>query len=149
MRTAAGVFEAAASSIALTDATTGELVYQSAWGAGAREIVGVRLPPGTGIAGDVVATRRGPGRPRLPQRPALRRADRGGHRATCRARCWSSRSCAPATRSASLSAARPPRRRLLRLRATWSARTMFAELAVTALDVQPDVFTSLGEAELR
>jgi hypothetical protein len=24
--------------------------------------------------------------------------------------------------------------------------TMFAELAVTALDVQPDVFTSLGEA---
>ena len=56
VRTAAGVFEAAASSIALTDTTTGELIYQSAWGAGAREIVGVRLPPGEGIAGSVVAS---------------------------------------------------------------------------------------------
>jgi serine/threonine protein kinase len=54
VRTAAGVFEAAASSIALTDQTTGELVYQSAWGAGARDIVGVRLPPGTGISGSVI-----------------------------------------------------------------------------------------------
>jgi hypothetical protein len=52
--TAAGVFEAAASSIALTDATTGELVYRSAWGAGAHEIVGVRLPPGQGLAGSVI-----------------------------------------------------------------------------------------------
>src|SRR5215213_7395683 len=59
VRTAAGVFEAAASSIALTDAITGELVFQSAWGAGAREIVGVRLPPGTGIAGAVVASGEG------------------------------------------------------------------------------------------
>src|SRR5918999_359074 len=56
VRTAAGVFEAAASSIALIDRTTGELVYQSAWGAGAHEIVGVRLPPGKGIAGAVVAS---------------------------------------------------------------------------------------------
>jgi Protein kinase domain/GAF domain len=54
VHTAAGVFGAAAASIALTDETTGELVYQSAWGAGAREIVGVRMPPGTGIAGQVV-----------------------------------------------------------------------------------------------
>jgi eukaryotic-like serine/threonine-protein kinase len=53
-RTAAGVFGAAASSIALTDANTHELVYQSAWGAGGREIVGVRLPPGHGLAGSVV-----------------------------------------------------------------------------------------------
>jgi Protein kinase domain/GAF domain len=56
VRTAAGVFEAAACSIALVDRTTAELVYQSSWGAGAREIVGVRLPPGTGIAGSVVAS---------------------------------------------------------------------------------------------
>ncbi len=56
VHTAAGVFGAAAASICLTDQTTGELVYQSAWGAGAREIVGVRLPPGTGIAGGVIAT---------------------------------------------------------------------------------------------
>ena len=54
VHTAAGVFGAAAASISLIDETTGELVYQSAWGAGAREIVGVRLPPGTGIAGQVV-----------------------------------------------------------------------------------------------
>src|SRR3954470_5043965 len=50
VRTAAGVFGAAASSIALLDQTTGEVVFQSAWGAGAREIIGVRLPPGEGIA---------------------------------------------------------------------------------------------------
>jgi hypothetical protein len=54
VRTAAAIFEAAAASIALVDRTTGELVYQSAWGAGAREIVGVRLAPGVGIAGAVV-----------------------------------------------------------------------------------------------
>src|SRR5262249_23158872 len=36
VHTAAGVFGAAAASIALVDETTGELVYQSAWGAGAR-----------------------------------------------------------------------------------------------------------------
>jgi hypothetical protein len=54
VETAAGVFSAAAASICLTDEITGELVYQSAWGAGAGEIVGVRLPPGAGIAGGVV-----------------------------------------------------------------------------------------------
>jgi serine/threonine protein kinase len=56
VHTAAAVFEAAAASISLVDETTGELVYSSAWGAGAREIVGVRLPPGVGIAGGVVQT---------------------------------------------------------------------------------------------
>jgi serine/threonine-protein kinase len=56
VRTAAGVFDAAACSIALTDAPTGDLVYETAWGAGADEIVGVRLQPGTGIAGSVAAS---------------------------------------------------------------------------------------------
>jgi len=55
VRAGAGIFEAAAASIALNDRTTGELVYQAAWGAGANEIVGVRLPRGVGIAGSVVA----------------------------------------------------------------------------------------------
>jgi hypothetical protein len=55
VRTAAGVFEAAAASIALHDSATGELVYHAAWGAGAEEIVGVRLQAGVGIAGAVVA----------------------------------------------------------------------------------------------
>jgi predicted Ser/Thr protein kinase len=54
VHTAAAVFGAAAASICLVDETTDELVYTSAWGAGAREIVGVRLPPGVGIAGGVV-----------------------------------------------------------------------------------------------
>jgi eukaryotic-like serine/threonine-protein kinase len=51
VRTAAGVFEAAAVSVALRDEGTGELVYQAAWGTAAEEIVGVRLSPGEGIAG--------------------------------------------------------------------------------------------------
>src|SRR4051794_5903464 len=59
VKTSAGVFEAAACSIALVDPVTEELVYQAAWGAGAKEIVGVRLPPGKGLAGSVVATGEG------------------------------------------------------------------------------------------
>jgi hypothetical protein len=59
VHTAAGVFGASAASICLLDEVTGELVYQSAWGAGAREIVGVRLPPGRGIAGGVVQSATG------------------------------------------------------------------------------------------
>jgi eukaryotic-like serine/threonine-protein kinase len=56
VRTAAGVFDAAAASVALTDVVSGELVFQAAWGAGAQEIVGVRLPRGEGIAGSVAAS---------------------------------------------------------------------------------------------
>ena len=54
VRTAAGVFDAAAASIALLDEATGEAVFHAAWGAGAREIVGVRLARGQGIAGSVL-----------------------------------------------------------------------------------------------
>jgi serine/threonine-protein kinase len=59
VRTAAGIFEAAAASVALVDRTSDELVFQAAWGAGAREIVGVRLPPGMGIAGAVAESGEG------------------------------------------------------------------------------------------
>ncbi|MFL5893633.1 MAG: protein kinase domain-containing protein [Thermoleophilaceae bacterium] len=59
VKTAAGVFEAAACSIALVDPVTNELVYQASWGAGAKEIVGVRLPPGKGLAGSVVESGEG------------------------------------------------------------------------------------------
>jgi eukaryotic-like serine/threonine-protein kinase len=59
VRTAAGMFEAAACSIALTDQASGELVYEAAWGAGAAEVVGLRLPPGAGLAGTVVASGEG------------------------------------------------------------------------------------------
>src|SRR5262245_18785058 len=56
VRTAAGMFEAAACSVALTDPSSGELVYEAAWGAGAAEVVGMRLPQGVGLAGSVVST---------------------------------------------------------------------------------------------
>ena len=56
VRTAAGVFEAAAVSVALREEETGELVYQASWGASAEEIVGVRLSPGEGIAGAAAAS---------------------------------------------------------------------------------------------
>jgi putative methionine-R-sulfoxide reductase with GAF domain len=56
VRTAAGIFDAAAASIALVDERTRELVYTAAWGAGGDEIVGVRLAPGAGVAGSVVST---------------------------------------------------------------------------------------------
>jgi Protein kinase domain/GAF domain len=56
VRTAAAMFEAAAASIALTDPVSGELVYEAAWGAGASEVVGLRLPPGAGLSGAVVAS---------------------------------------------------------------------------------------------
>jgi predicted Ser/Thr protein kinase len=59
VRTAAGIFEAAAASIALRDSRTLELVYRAAWGAGADEVVGMRLPEGTGLAGAVVASGEG------------------------------------------------------------------------------------------
>ncbi|HYI38148.1 MAG TPA: protein kinase [Thermoleophilaceae bacterium] len=55
VRTAAGVFDAAAASIALIDETTGELVYRSSWGVLADETVGIRLSPGEGLAGAAVA----------------------------------------------------------------------------------------------
>jgi len=55
VRAAAGVFEAAAASIALVEPVTRELVYQAAWGAAAEEVIGVRLEPGRGIAGAAVA----------------------------------------------------------------------------------------------
>ena len=55
VRTAAGVFDAAAASIALVDHTTGELVYRSSWGVLAEETVGIRLAPGQGLAGAAVA----------------------------------------------------------------------------------------------
>ena len=143
VRTAAGVFEAAACSIALIDRTTDELVYQSAWGAGAREIVGVRLPPGTGIAGAVVAS----GEPeavdtRNDPRFASRIAEGTGY--------------VPYTMLvAPLKRGGEPIGVLSLLdrrdggqygQGEAERASLFAELAVTALDVSPSAFTSLGEA---
>jgi hypothetical protein len=57
VRAVAGVFDAAAASLALLR-PGGSLLYYSAWGAGATEIVGRELEPGAGIAGRAVAQRR-------------------------------------------------------------------------------------------
>ena len=79
VRTAAGVFDAAACSIALVDAPTGELVYESAWGAGRegdrRRAAAARARHRRLGGGE----RRGGGRG-LPQRLALPGADRRRHR---------------------------------------------------------------------
>jgi len=56
VRTAAGVFDAAAASIALIEEATGELVYRSSWGVLAEETVGIRLSPGQGLAGAAIQT---------------------------------------------------------------------------------------------
>jgi GAF domain-containing protein len=69
VRTAAGVFEAAAASIALVDPISNELVYEAAWGAGASEVVGMRLPPGAGLAGAVVTSGEGVAVPQCRQDP--------------------------------------------------------------------------------
>ncbi len=142
VKAAAGVFEAAAASICLIDLTTQELVYQSAWGAGAREIVGVRLPPGTGIAGRVVATGVGEAvaECRTDDRFAGRIAAGTGYvpytmlvvpllragRAIGAVSLLDRRNGDPYTSRDTERAA------------------LFAELAVKALDVTPEAFTSLG-----
>jgi len=81
VRTAGGVFEAAAASLAVVEEATGELVYRSAWGAGAEEVVGLRLPAGSGIAGAVVAEREGIAVPSCREDPrfAVRIAEGTGY----------------------------------------------------------------------
>jgi hypothetical protein len=143
VKTAAGVFEAAASSIALVDRTTDELVFQAAWGAGAKEIVGVRLPPGTGISGNVVET---------GEATAV---------ADCRSDPRFASQIAAGTGHVPYTMLVVPLQREGRTIGTLSLldrrdggnygagdmerATLFADLAVTALDVEPELFTSLGE----
>jgi GAF domain-containing protein len=51
------IFDAKASSIFLLDEETDELVFEAVGGYGEEELVGMRLPAGTGIVGWVLATR--------------------------------------------------------------------------------------------
>jgi putative methionine-R-sulfoxide reductase with GAF domain len=144
VRTAAGVFEAAASSISLTDATTGELVYQSAWGAGAREIVGVRLPPGTGISGAVIASGEGQAVRDCRSDPRFAAQIAAGTGYVPRTMV-----VVPLMRAGSPIGALSVLDRRdggFYTSSDLERALMFAELAVTALDVQPDYFTSLGQA---
>ncbi len=146
VHTAAGVFGAAAASIALVDETTGELVYQSAWGAGAREIVGVRLPPGAGIAGQVVQSGAPEAVPdcRTDPRFAARIAEGTGY-------VPYTMLIVPLTRAGrpigALSILDRRDGRAYRNDDLESA-ALFADLAVKALDVTPNSFTSLGMTSL-
>lgn len=142
VHTAAGVFGAAAASISLIDQTTGELVYQSAWGAGAREIVGVRLPSSAGIAGGVVDAGVGEAVPdcRNDERFAARIAEGTGY-------VPYTMLVVPLRRGGQAIGALS----ILDRRDGRSYRqediepaSLFADLAVKALDVTPGSFTSLG-----
>jgi serine/threonine protein kinase len=146
VHTAAGVFGAAAASIALIDETTGELVYQSAWGAGAHEIVGVRLPPSAGIVGRVLDSGVGEAVP------------------DCRADARFAARIAAGTGYVPYTMLVVPLRRggrsigalsILDRRDGHSYRdtdlepaALFADLVVKALDVTPGSFTSLGHTRL-
>ncbi len=146
VHTAAGVFGAAAASICLTDETTGELVYQSAWGAGAREIVGVRLPPRTGIAGQVVGSGVAEAVPdcRTDPRFAARIAAGTGY-------VPYTMLVVPLQRAGrSIGALSILDRRDGRAYRNDDLEPagLFADLAVKALDVTPNSFTSLGMTRL-
>jgi putative methionine-R-sulfoxide reductase with GAF domain len=146
VRVAAGVFDAAAASIALVDRTTDELVYQAAWGAGAREIVGVRMEPGKGISGSVVASGEGTA-------------------VACREDPRFAAQVAAGTGYVPYTMVVVPLRRdgePIGVLSVLDRRdggfftpedvdraALFAELAVTALDMQPGAFTSLGETRIR
>ena len=146
VRVAAGVFDAAAASIALVDRTTDELVYQAAWGAGAHEIVGVRMEPGKGISGSVVASSEGTA-------------------VACRDDPRFAAQVAAGTGYVPYTMIVVPLRRddeTIGVMSVLDRRdggffgpedvdraALFAELAVTALDMQPGAFTSLGETRIR
>jgi signal transduction protein with GAF and PtsI domain len=51
------------------DPISRELVYEAAWGAGAAEVVGMRLPPGAGLAGAVVTSGEGEAVPECRKDP--------------------------------------------------------------------------------
>ncbi len=146
VHTASGVFGAAAASIALIDQTTGELVYQSAWGAGAREIVGVRLSPGAGIAGGVVQTGSGEAVRdcRTDPRFASRIAAGTGYVPYTMLVVPLKRGGRPIGALAILD-----RRDGRSYRdEDVEAATLFADLAVKALEASPGTFTSLGTTGL-
>jgi hypothetical protein len=145
VKTAAGVFEAAASSIALVDRITGELVYQSAWGAGAREVVGLRLEPGQGFASSVLESGQADACDcRNDPRFAARIAEGTGY-------VPYTMLVVPLKRGDESIGALSI---LDRRDGSYfgpediDKANLFAELAVTALEVEPGAFTSLGETRI-
>ncbi len=147
VRTAAGVFEAAAASIALIDRTTHELVFQAAWGAGAKEIVGVRLPPGVGIAGAVVAANEGQAVPECRSDPRFASQIAAGTGYVPHTMV-----VVPLKRGGSTIGVMSvlDRRDGTAYGPNDVIRAqLFAELAIAALDVDPTAFLGLGQSGVR
>jgi predicted Ser/Thr protein kinase len=147
VRTAAGVFEAAAASIALIDRTTQELVFQAAWGAGAKEIVGVRLAPGVGIAGAVVASGEGQAVPECRSDPRFAKQIAAGTGYVPHTMV-----VVPLKRDGRVVGALSVLDR--RDGGSYGAgdlerANLFAELAITALDIDPSAFLGLGQSGVR
>ena len=90
VKTAAGVFDAAATSVALRR-PDGGLDYQAAWGAGRRRGRRHAPAPGPGHRRPRALDGRRRGRPGLPRRPRLRRRDGAPDRLRALTRCSSCR----------------------------------------------------------
>jgi hypothetical protein len=147
VRTAAGVFEAAAASIALIDRTTQELVFQAAWGAGAKEIVGVRLAPGVGIAGAVVASGEGQAVPECRSDPRFAKQIAAGTGYVPHTMV-----VVPLKREGQIVGALSVLDR--RDGGAYGPNdveraNLFAELSIAALDIDPSVFHGLGQSGVR
>jgi hypothetical protein len=147
VRTAAGVFEAAAASIALIDRTTQELVFQAAWGSGAREIVGVRLPPGVGIAGAVVAAGEGQAVPECRNDPRFAAQIAAGTGYVPHTMVVVPLKRGPQTIGVLSVLDRRDGGPYGPNDVTRAA--LFAELAIAALDIDPSVFLGLGQSGVR
>jgi hypothetical protein len=147
VRTAAGVFEAAAASVALIDRTTRELVFQAAWGAGAKEIVGVRLPPGVGIAGAVIASGEGQAVPECRSDPRFAKQIAAGTGYVPHTMV-----VVPLKRDGQTVGALSVLDR--RDGGPYGPNdveraNLFAELAIAALDIDPSAFLGLGQSGVR
>jgi GAF domain-containing protein len=117
-------------------------VYTSAWGAGAREIVGVRLPRGVGIAGGVIASGVGEAIPdaRTDSRFAARIAQGTGY-------VPHTMLVVPLRRGEVVIGALSvlDRRDGRQYRQDEVERaSLFADLATKALNATPDMYTGLG-----
>ena len=143
VRTAAGMFDAAACSIALTDPKNGELVYEAAWGAGASEVVGMRLPTGVGIAGAVVASGEGVFVPECRKDPRFARQVAAGTGYVPYTMVIGASRSATASRSGCL-AVLDRRDGGPYLREDLSKVMLFADLAVVALDLDTFPLSSSG-----
>ena len=147
VRTAAGVFEAAAASIALIDRTTQELVFQAAWGAGAKEIVGVRLAPGIGIAGAVVSSGEGQAVPECRSDPRFAKQIAAGTGYVPHTMV-----VVPLKRDGQVVGALSVLDR--RDGGAYGPNdveraNLFAELSIAALDIDPSAFAGLGQSGVR